>query len=108
MTYQFGRRLRGPTAEAAAERTWCERPDFRAALRGLTVLWGTAQLLDAALSTVEALALPVDLVPVIGRFQSLGILAATVAFTIRHSRAFHSRHGIPLFGLSPAPTTPTA
>ncbi|UZJ32798.1 VC0807 family protein [Streptomyces endophytica] len=98
LAYQFGRRLRGPGAEEAAERMWCERPDFRAALRGLTVLWGAAQLLDAALSTVEALALPVDLVPVIGRFQSLGILAATVALTAHHSRAFHKSHGISLFG----------
>ncbi|MER6304754.1 VC0807 family protein [Streptomyces sp. NPDC001739] len=98
LAYRFGRRLRGPGAQQAAERTWCEQPDFRAALRGLTVLWGTAQLLDAALSTVEALTLPVDLVPIVGRFQSLGILAATVALTVRHSRSFHQRCGIPLFG----------
>ncbi|MEU9498970.1 VC0807 family protein [Streptomyces sp. NPDC048196] len=97
LAYRFGRRLRGPGAEQAAERTWSEQPDFRAALRGLTVLWGTAQLLDAALSTVEALTLPVDLVPIVGRFQSLGILAATVALTVRHSRSFHQRCGIPLF-----------
>ncbi|BDM70314.1 hypothetical protein HEK616_38010 [Streptomyces nigrescens] len=98
LAFQFGRRLGGPGAEEAAERMWCERPDFRAALRGLTVLWGTAQLLDAVLSTVEAVALPVDLVPVIGRFQSLGILAATVALTVHHSRAFRRRHGISLLG----------
>ncbi|WP_051797560.1 VC0807 family protein [Streptomyces sp. NRRL S-337] len=98
LAYQFGRRLRGPGAEKAAERTWREQPDFRAALRSLTVLWGSAQLVDAALSTVEALTLPVDLVPIVGRFQSLGILAAMVTLTVRHSRAFHRRRGIPLFG----------
>ncbi|MFD8542921.1 VC0807 family protein [Streptomyces sp. NPDC059649] len=108
MAYQFGRRLRGPSAEEAAERTWSERPDLRAAFRGLTALWGTAQLLDAALSTVEAVTLPVDLVPVIGRFQSLGILATMVALTVRHSRAFHRRQGIPLFSPAPTVTVPAA
>ncbi|MER6051202.1 VC0807 family protein [Streptomyces sp. NPDC001793] len=97
--YHFGCRLAGSAGRSAAERAWRELPEFRAALRGLTFLWGGAQLLDAALSTVAALALPVDLVPVIGKIQSFAILGATVALTVRRSRAFRDRHGIPLFGL---------
>ncbi|MFI9354751.1 VC0807 family protein [Streptomyces lydicus] len=96
--FHFGHRLRGPASQEEAERAWRERPDFRAALRGLTVLWGGAQLLDAALSTVEALALPVDMVPVLGRFQSFAILGAVAALTVRRSRAFSNDTGIPLFG----------
>ncbi|MFH8681606.1 VC0807 family protein [Streptomyces lydicus] len=97
--FHFGHRLRGPAAREEAERAWRDRPDFRSALRGLTVLWGGAQLLDAALSTGEALALPVDAVPVIGRFQSFVILGAVAVLTVRRSRAFSDGTGIPLFGL---------
>lgn len=100
--FQFGRRLRGPTAEEKAERLWDGMPEFRAALRGLTVLWGGIELLDAALSTVEALSLPVDVVPVLGRFQSIGLIALIVVVTIRRSRGFQARHGVGLFGVRPA------
>ncbi|MEU4213312.1 VC0807 family protein [Streptomyces sp. NPDC026206] len=106
-TFQFGRRLRGPGADEEAERAWRERPDFRAALRGLTVLWGGEQLLDAALSAVEALTLPVDLVPVIGRFQSLALIGLVAVVTVRSSRRFRARHGTALFGVrAPAGQVP--
>ncbi|MEU3355590.1 VC0807 family protein [Streptomyces sp. NPDC037389] len=100
--FQFGRRLRGPTAEQEAERLWDGMPEFRAALQGLTMLWGGIELLDAALSTVEALSLPVDVVPVLGRFQSIALIALIVAVTIRRSRGFQARHGVGLFGVRPA------
>lgn len=104
--FQFGRRLRDPAAEEEAERVWDAMPEFRAALRGLTVLWGGVELLDAALSTLEALSLPVDVVPVLGRFQSIGLIAVLVVVTIRHSRSFRARHGLGLFGIRPT-TSPT-
>ncbi|UJB45750.1 hypothetical protein HRD51_37700 [Streptomyces sp. A1-5] len=97
--FHFGRRLRGSAGEAEAERAWRELPEFRGALRGMTALWGGAQLLDAALSTVWAWELPVDLVPVVGRIQSFAILGAMVVLTARRSRAFRADHGTPLFGL---------
>ncbi|MFC4514380.1 VC0807 family protein [Streptomyces ehimensis] len=100
--FQFGRRLRDPAAEEEAERVWDGMPEFRAALRGLTMLWGGVELLDAALSTVEALSLPVDVVPVLGRFQSIALIALLVVVTIRRSRAFRARHGLGLFGVRPA------
>ncbi|KUL36926.1 hypothetical protein ADL22_23150 [Streptomyces sp. NRRL F-4489] len=99
--FHFGQRLRGPGGAEAADRAWRELPEFRAALRGLTLLWGGAELLDAALSAVWALTLPIDLVPVIGRFQSLAILAALAALTVRRSHSFRIRCGIPLFGVRP-------
>ncbi|MCA6096136.1 hypothetical protein LE181_28735 [Streptomyces sp. SCA3-4] len=97
-TFHFGSRLRGPAAAAEAERAWRDRPEFREALRGLTVLWGCFQLLDAFLSTVAALVLPVDAVPVTGRFLSYGLLAAVAVITVRRSRRFRAQHGIALFG----------
>ncbi|GGX99169.1 VC0807 family protein [Streptomyces hiroshimensis] len=96
--FEFGRHLRRGAAEADAERAWHGLPEYRQALRGLTVLWGGMQLLDAALSTVEALALPVDAVPVIGRIQSFALLGLVAVITVRRSRRFRARHGISLFG----------
>ncbi|MFE6686937.1 VC0807 family protein [Streptomyces sp. NPDC057743] len=101
--FHFGSRLRGAGGEADADRAWRERPEFRGALRVLTILWGGSQMLDAALSAVAACTLPVDVVPVIGRFQSLGILAVVVALTVRRSRVFRRRYGFPLFGGVRAP-----
>ncbi|MGD3109562.1 VC0807 family protein [Streptomyces sp. YGL11-2] len=105
--FHFARRLRDPAGQEEAERAWDDRPDFQAALRGLTLLWGGSQLLDAALSILEALTLPVDLVPVIGRFQSFAILGVVAALTVRRSRAFQSGRGIPLFGIR-TPAAPRA
>ncbi|GAA2690346.1 VC0807 family protein [Streptomyces lunalinharesii] len=100
--FHFAARLRGPSGAEAAERAWAQLPEFRSALRGLTLLWGGAQLLDAALSTMAALALPVDLVPVLGKIESCTILGVMVALTVRRSRAFRGRYGLPLFGPPPA------
>ncbi|WP_241779686.1 VC0807 family protein [Streptomyces natalensis] len=97
--YHIGCRLRGPDGAQSAERVWRELPEFRAALRGLTALWGGAQLLDAALSVVWALELPVDLAPVVGRIHSFALLGAMVALTALRSRAFNARFGTPLFGV---------
>ncbi|WP_107068225.1 VC0807 family protein [Streptomyces sp. CT34] len=97
--FHFARRMRDPAGQEEADRAWDVLPDFRAALRGLTLLWGGSQLLDASLSTLEALTLPVDLVPVVGRFQSFAILGVVAALTVRRSRAFRAGSGVPLFGI---------
>ncbi|MEV5507130.1 VC0807 family protein [Streptomyces orinoci] len=102
--YQFGRQLRTPEACEAAERQWLTSPEFRNALRGLTLLWAGGQLLDAALSTAEALTLPVDAVPLIGRLQSIALIALVVLLTVRLAHRFRDRHGMSLFGTRPIPT----
>lgn len=96
--FQLGGRLRGREAAAVAERAWRESAEFRGALRGLTALWGGIQLLDAVLGTVYALLLPVDVVPLVGRIQSLGLIGLAAVISIHRSRGFRARHGIPLFG----------
>ncbi|RLU84980.1 hypothetical protein CTZ27_26895 [Streptomyces griseocarneus] len=97
-TFQFGEKLRSGAALEEAERAWREMPEYRSAHRGLTILWACTELLDATLSLIESLTLPVDVVPVIGRFQSLGLIALAVVLTTRSSRRFRARHGISLFG----------
>lgn len=96
--FRLGERLRTEAAAADAERAWHEMPAYRAALRGLTTLWGCVQLLDAALSTVLALTLPVDVVPLTGRIESFTLLGLVVVATVRRSRRFRSAHGQGLFG----------
>ncbi|MGK5730507.1 VC0807 family protein [Streptomyces sp. URMC 124] len=100
--FHFGAHLRRGGGEAEAEHAWRDIPAYRQALRSLTLLWGGAQLLDAALSTVAALTLPVDAVPVIGRIQSFALLGLVIAITVRRSRRFRARHGISLFGTAGA------
>ncbi|MFE5872524.1 VC0807 family protein [Streptomyces roseifaciens] len=96
--FRFGAHLRRGGGEAEAEHAWQEVPAYRQALRGLTLLWGGMQLLDAALSAAAALALPVDVVPVIGRIQSFALLGLLIVITVRRSRRFRALHGISLFG----------
>lgn len=106
--FTFGGALRDRAGAEAAELAWRDRPEFREALRGLTVVWGCGQLLDAALSTVAALTLPVDVVPVIGRFQSVALLGLVAVITVRRSRGFHARHEISLFGVRAVAEEPQA
>ncbi|MEU3753970.1 VC0807 family protein [Streptomyces olivoreticuli] len=96
--FRFGERLRTGAAVEDAERAWQEMPEYRSALRGLTTLWGCVQLLDAALSTVLALTLPVDVVPLVGRIQSFTLLGLVIVATVRRSRRFRAQHGRSLFG----------
>ncbi|MFF7730170.1 VC0807 family protein [Streptomyces sp. NPDC008001] len=96
--FHFGDHLRRGAAREQAEGAWRDVPAYRQALRNLTLLWGGIQLLDAVLSTVQALVLPVDVVPVIGRIQSFTLLALVAVITVRRSRRFRAEHGISLFG----------
>ncbi|MFF4530574.1 VC0807 family protein [Streptomyces sp. NPDC001407] len=96
--FRLGERLRAGAAVEAAERAWHEMPEYRTALRGLTTLWGCVQLLDAALSTVLALTLPVDVVPLTGRIESFTLLGLVIVATVRHSKRFRAVHGQSLFG----------
>ncbi|MEV6669640.1 VC0807 family protein [Streptomyces sp. NPDC051162] len=96
--FRLGERLRTGAAVEDAERAWHVMPEYRAALRGLTAFWGCVQLLDAALSTVLALTLPVDVVPLIGRIESFTLLGLVVVATVRRSKRFRAVHGRSLFG----------
>ncbi|MGJ5752569.1 intracellular septation protein A [Streptomyces puniciscabiei] len=98
LAFQLGQRLhRGPAAGARAG-IWRDCVEFRRALRVLTVVWGTEQLLDGGLGTLAAATLPTDAVPLLARALSLLLLALTGAATVAYARRFRTRHGLPLFG----------
>ncbi|MEU4037225.1 VC0807 family protein [Streptomyces collinus] len=98
LAFRLGQRLhRGPAA-TARDQLWQRSAAFRQALRLLTLLWGTEQLLDGGCGKLAALTLPTDTVPLLIRAQSLGLLALAAVATAVYSRRFRARHGVPLFG----------
>ncbi|WP_063763066.1 VC0807 family protein [Streptomyces rimosus] len=96
--YHFGIRLGGEAAAAERDHLWQTTPALRRELRKLTAIWGGGQLFDAAVSTITALTLPVDVVPLIGRCQTVVVLGATVLITLRRARRFRARYGMSLLG----------
>ncbi|MFC5723285.1 VC0807 family protein [Streptomyces gamaensis] len=107
-TFHFGEQLRDASARQEAERLWDSSAEFRRALRGLTALWACGQFLDASLTLVEALTLPVDAAPLVGRLQSFALLGLVAFLTVRRSHAFRTRHGTALFGIRARPVPPVA
>ncbi|WP_208853186.1 VC0807 family protein [Streptomyces albofaciens] len=104
--YHFGVRLGGGSAER--DRLWETTPALRRELRKLTALWGGGQLLDATIGVVTALTLPVDVVPLIGRCQTVVVLGATVLITLRRARRFRTQHGMSLLGTRSSTAPPKA
>ncbi|UNO39018.1 VC0807 family protein [Streptomyces sp. MST-110588] len=111
--YEFGVRLRGGATAADRDRLWRESPALRHGLRTLTAIWGAGQLLDAGVGVLTSLTLPVDVVPFVGRIQTLVVFGATVLVTLRYARRFRARYGISLLGTRataapgrPAPARP--
>ncbi|MFH8750085.1 VC0807 family protein [Streptomyces rimosus] len=104
--HHFGIRLAGEPAAIERDHLWETTPALRRELRTLTAIWGGGQLLDAAVSAILALTLPVDVVPLIGRCQSLIVLGTTVLITLRRARRFRARHGVSLLGTRPSHQEP--
>lgn len=53
---------------------WRDTPAFRRVVRGCTIIWGSALLLDAASTVVIAYTLPIDHVPLIGALKLVGLI----------------------------------
>jgi hypothetical protein len=68
-----------------------EYPDFRAALRFVTAVWGIAYLIEALLRVGFALVLSPALVVVISPVMGFGVMIALVAWTRRYLLALRER-----------------
>ncbi|MFK0257978.1 VC0807 family protein [Streptomyces sp. NPDC090445] len=99
--FQAAQSWHGPTAVAAREAAWRVSPALRSGLTRLTVLWGCAQLLDAAAGVLVALLLPVEAVPALNRAKGLVLLSAVLLATVSCSRHYRRRHALSLFGPTP-------
>jgi hypothetical protein len=79
----------GDPATAAAWTARLKNPGFRRSMRMLTIVWGTACLVEAALGIATAFALPTGtalvLEPVLGVGTVTGLLAWTLAYARRRS-----------------------
>ncbi|MFD7629748.1 VC0807 family protein [Streptomyces sp. NPDC059851] len=99
--FQAGQSWHGPTAAAARDAAWRVSPTLRSGLTRLTVLWGSAQLVDCAAGMLVALLLPVESVPALNRAKGLALLCAVVLATVSYSRRYRRRHALSLFGSTP-------
>ncbi|MGH2343835.1 MAG: VC0807 family protein [Chloroflexota bacterium] len=59
------RRWAAPTGESW-DAVWARSPRFRRIWRVITVVWGAAALVDAAIRVIMAYTLPIDVVPALG------------------------------------------
>ncbi|MER5849402.1 VC0807 family protein [Streptomyces sp. NPDC002012] len=77
-----------PEATSAAWREdWENVPEFRRAMRVLTIAWGTAFMIDAVARVVMAYTLPVDSVPLLGA----GLLTLLLIVIVQFSKAYGKR-----------------
>lgn len=53
---------------------WRDTPAFRRVVRGCTIIWSSALVLDAASTVVIAYTLPIDHVPLIGALKLVGLI----------------------------------
>jgi hypothetical protein len=80
------------TAKAGPEgaRKWAGRydaePRFRHAIRVLSVVWGTALVLDTAVHVALVYLLPIDLVAIVSNVQWWVVLAALLSFHVWYIR----------------------
>ncbi|MEU6665473.1 VC0807 family protein [Streptomyces sp. NPDC046727] len=104
LAFQLGQRLHGADVARARTGIWRDCAAFRRGLRVLTLVWGAEQLLDGGLSTLAAVTLPPDTVPLLTRVLSLALLALVAGATAVYARRFRIRHTLPLFGAPAAAT----
>ncbi len=80
LTYQSAKALL-PSKERAFERAWTTEPSFRRVWRQLTVLWGCALLLQAAVGVAIAYTLAIDTVPGLETALSVGVFVVLQIIT---------------------------
>jgi hypothetical protein len=80
-----------PAAIAAWDARW-ERPLFRSTIRFMTVVWGCALLIEAALRIVAAFTLPVVTSTILSVVLQIGILGGLFVWSAAYARAVRRRY----------------
>jgi hypothetical protein len=87
------------------EGNWERHPAFRRLLWTCSAFWGAACLVDASLRVVMAMALPVDVVPVLDDALLVVTFAVLLLFQRVYGRAYLRRHGLRRDGVRLSPVT---
>ena len=79
------------TVREQIEVAWRDTPAFRRVVRGCTIAWGSALLVDAVSTVVLAYTMPIDSVPLIGALK----LVALIILAEVSSQVYFRRKGAP-------------
>jgi hypothetical protein len=88
LMFYFGRQFMSggdPVRAAAFEARW-QFPRFRAVNRTMTVVWGVALLLEAALRVALSFVLPIPVFLLISPTLALGVTVALISWTMAYAR----------------------
>jgi uncharacterized membrane protein (DUF485 family) len=80
-----------PSAVAAYDALWDARPEFRRAMRFITLVWGLGFTLEAALRVAAALLLPPSVTVVLSPLLAVGAVAGLIIWTLRYARRARQR-----------------
>ncbi|MBF8185793.1 hypothetical protein ITP53_08565 [Nonomuraea sp. K274] len=97
--YEGTRMFLDPGKQEIWASNWERFPEFRHALRAVTAVWGVAFLADTGVRVVMAMALPIDLVPLLDDVLLVVTLLVLVAFQRLYGRVCLRRHGLRIRGV---------
>ncbi|GAA1871369.1 hypothetical protein GCM10009836_60200 [Pseudonocardia ailaonensis] len=83
-------KARMPQRVPVLEQLWEQRPEFRAAMRAMTVVWGCALILEAGLRIPLVLLLPTGVMVWVSPLLMVAVIGPTVAWTVRRRRAIRT------------------
>jgi Mg/Co/Ni transporter MgtE len=89
LMFYFGRQFAGggdPARTAAFEDLW-QYESFRTVNRTMTLVWGVAYLVEAAIQVALSFVLPIPLFLVLSPMLAIGVTIALVAWTMRYARS---------------------
>ena len=96
--FEFAQSARSAANARKAQEFLDESRVYNRAVRKITILWGGSQVFDAVVAGVVALTVPIDLIPLVGRVQSLTVVTLAGLTTFFYQRRFRATYGMGLFG----------
>jgi hypothetical protein len=88
LMFYFGRQFAGagdPARSAAFEAMW-QYPRFRAVNRTITVVWGVAYVVEAAVRVALSFIVPIPVFLIVSPVLALGVTIALISWTLAYAR----------------------